>query len=85
MLGWSAKGCGAAAAVAAGAGADGGESAPVGFRMGPESGGLELRETRHILDSLWGKIKQCSNETSIPKHPYVGDQPGVWCWILWWI
>ena len=41
MLGWSAKGCGAAAAVAAGAGADdGGASAPAGFRMGPASGGL---------------------------------------------
>ena len=46
MLGWSAKGCGAAAAVAAGAGADGGgASGPAGFRMDPASGGLQLRET----------------------------------------
>ena len=87
MLGWSAKGCGAAAAVAAGAGADGGGvSAPAGFRMGPASEGLELRETKHTytLDLLWGRIKQCSEETSLPKKPYVGESPGVWCWILWW-
>ena len=56
VLGWSAKGCGAAAAVAAGAGADGGGvSAPAGFRMGPESGGLELREIKHTLHLLWGQ------------------------------
>ena len=50
MLGWSAKGCGAAAAVAEGAGADGGgASAPAGFRMDPASGGLELRGNKAYI------------------------------------